>query len=230
MEVFYLDVPTVEDWHSQFSRIDCDPKLSKFLVFDAGGYSLDIYGAFSSASKPISESFPAGSTRINRALVEELRKANPERSEQDHADKAEEIKINVCGNAAQATQHEFYDLCRSQTRSIYEVPLRQILRSVREKIKGAGFPILLTGGGSRNEFLMELIEEILSENQLLTVPINSPLLYCTMHKAGGRFSPELKLFQCMASAFHSDEEMPRLAPAIDILGGLTQHASQTPHS
>ena len=43
----YREVPTLEDWHREFSRLDCDSGLSDFLVLDAGGYSLDVYGAFS---------------------------------------------------------------------------------------------------------------------------------------------------------------------------------------
>jgi len=55
------------------------------------------------------------------------------------------------------------------------------------------------------------------------VPINSPLLYGTLRTMESS-SPEQTLFLCMASAFHPEEESPRMAPFTDILGGLAQLA------
>jgi hypothetical protein len=220
----FRDVPSMQDWHREFARLDCDPELSDFVVFDAGGYSLDVYGRFPAGSgTDVSESFPAGSAKINAAIIEKLSEINPGCSDQEHADKAEEIKCYICGNPSDSEQHPLYDLCRDSTSKVYEKHFESVLELLRERVQGKGFPIILTGGGSRNQFLQRLMEEKLSYMGLHTVPINSPLLYATMRKAGTT-SRELKLFLCMASAFHPGEEVPRMAPTTDILGGLAQLA------
>jgi hypothetical protein len=223
----YVKIPSLEDWHREFSRLDCDARLSDFLVFDAGGYSLDVYGTFSDGSGEIvSESFPAGSTMINTALIEELRKINADRSEQDYADRAELMKRDICGDPPHWEQHRLHDLCRTSSSKVYERHIDEVLELVGERVAGKGFPIILTGGGGRNQFLQKLLKEKLEDRGMITVPINSPLLYSTMRKAGAP-TPQLNLFLCMASAFHPNEEFPRMAPFTDILGGLAQLAFNT---
>jgi hypothetical protein len=220
-----IPIPSLENWQSEFSRLECDARLSDFLVFDAGGYSLDVYATFSEGGdKTISKSFKAGSNRINSILTAQLRKNNPDRSEQEYTDAAEDVKRLVCSNPEENEGHDLYNLCQTTTRDIYEKPIQTILGLIQIRAKGKGIPIILTGGGSRNQFLHRLLEEKLLSMNINSVPINSPLLYCTMHQAGGAKSTELKLFLCMASAFNSHENTPRMAPTTDILGGLVQIA------
>lgn len=220
----HVRIPTLKEWHREFSKLECDENLSDFLVFDAGGYSLDVFATFSDSSdEELSLSVPAGSTVINNALVEELRKTAPERSEEDHLQKAEGVKREICSEPESFEDHELYNLCRDTTILNYGGHIDTVLDRVHARINGKGFPIILTGGGGRNQFLQQLLKEKLENRGLITVPINSPLLYGTLRTTGSD-SPELKLFLCMASAFHPEMETPRMAPFTDILGGLAQLA------
>jgi hypothetical protein len=217
-------VPSLRDWHREFSRLECDKNLSEFLIFDAGGYSLDIFAAFAdSSSDEISLSVAAGSTVINDALAEKLRKANPNRSEGEIQENAEKVKTLICSAPEKAEQHAHYALCREATLQNYGPHFDKVLDQVHDRVLGRGFPIILTGGGSRNRFLQQMLQEKLKSRGLATVLINSPLLYTTLRTVPHR-SHHLRLFLCMASAFHPEEDDPRMAPFSDVLGGLAQLA------
>lgn len=221
----YMPIPSLEDWQSEFSRLECDALLSDFLVFDAGGYSLDVYGTFSGdANEIISQSFKAGSAKINSILTAQLRKDNSGRSADDYFVAAEEAKLTVCSDLSKNVGHALFPLCQTATKKVYEKPIQTILAQIKRRCVGKGFPIILTGGGSRNEFLRRLLEAKLISMEINTVSINSPILYRTMRLAASAESTELKLFLCMASAFNPTEDFPRMAPTTDILGGLAQYA------
>jgi len=218
------EIPTLEDWHRELSKLECDENLSDFLVFDAGGYSLDVFAVFAdTVRKPISLSFPAGSMAINPALVEELRKNAPHRPIEEHQRNAEIEKKDVCSDPEHYQQHALYSICRNMTEHTYRGPIDIVLDQVHQKVQGRGFPIILTGGGGQNQFLQQLLKRKLEERNLATVPINSPLLYGTLRTMKNA-SFEQTLFLCMASAFHPEDESPRYAPFTDILGGLVQMA------
>lgn len=219
-----VKVPTLRDWHREFAKLECDENLSDFLVFDAGGYSLDVFATFAgSPAGDISLSVPAGSTVINKALVEEMRKLYPDNSEQYYSEKAERTKTQICSEPERFEGHDLHPLCRETTFLNYGSHIDTVLNRVESHVKGKGFPIILTGGGGRNQFLQHLLKAKLAERGLVTVPINSPLLYSTL-RTRKSVVPELMLFLCMASAFHPEEETPRMAPFTDILGGLAQLA------
>ena len=221
----YMRIPSLEDWQSEFSRLKCDPQLSNFLVFDAGGYSLDVYGKFSHGfGKIISESYKAGSADIDSILVAQLRKDNPERPAQDYVDTAAEAKVTICSNPSENTGHVLFSLCKDSTSTVYGKAIKEVLTTIKRCCEGKGFPIILTGGGSQNRFLRELLQSELTSIGLDQLLINSTLLYSTMRSAGGAKSTELKLFLGMASAFQPDEDSPRMAPTTDVLGGLAQQA------
>jgi hypothetical protein len=224
-EVSLVEVPLLQTWHREFMNLACDEALSDFIVFDAGGYSLDVFATFSGKSETlISKSFNAGSSLINEALIKEMKKSNPDRSKQEHKDKAEEVKRDVCGDPEKSRQHPLHEKCRSSTEKVYGKCIDEVLDRVAA-IKGLkGFPLILTGGGSRNQFLHTMIRQKLNERALLAIPARSPLLYATLQNAGGTRSPEIHLFLCTASAFHPEESTPRLAPFTDILCGLAQLA------
>lgn len=222
-----VKVPSLKDWHREFAKLDCDENLSDFIVFDAGGYSLDVFATFAgSPANDISISVPAGSTVINRALVEEMRKLYPDKSEQYYSEKAERTKKEICSKPEENEGHDLHPLCREMTLRNYGSQVDKVLSRVESRVHGKGFPIILTGGGGRNQFLQQLLKDKLAERGLATVPINSPLLYSTLRTCKSR-SPDLLLFLCMASAFHPEEETPRMAPFTDILGGLAQLALKT---
>jgi hypothetical protein len=220
-------VPTLKDWHREFAKLECDENLSDFLVFDAGGYSLDVFATFAgSPADDISMSVPAGSAVINKALVEEMRQLYPNNSEEYYSDKAERTKKQICSEPERFEGHDLHPLCRETTFQNYGNHIDTVLDRVESRVKGKGFPIILTGGGGRNQFLQQLLKDKLAERGLATVPINSPLLYSTLRTRKSE-APELMLFLCMASAFHPEEETPRMAPLTDILGGLAQQALRT---
>jgi hypothetical protein len=222
-----VKVPTLKDWHREFAKLECAENLSDFLVLDAGGYSLDVFATFAgSQADDMSMSVPAGSTVINKALVEEMRKLFPDKSEQYYSEKAERTKKQICSEPKRFEGHALHPLCKETTFRNYGSHIESVLDWVESRVKGKGFPIILTGGGGRNQFLQQLLIDKLAERSLATVPINSPLLYSTLRTQKSE-APELMLFLCMASAFHPEEEIPRMAPLTDILGGLAQLALRT---
>ena len=222
-----VKVPTLKDWHLEFAKLECDENLSDFLVFDAGGYSLDVFATFAGSSTDvISMSVPAGSTVIIEALVEEMRKLFPNNTEQYYSEKAERAKKEICSEPKRFEGHDLHPLCRETTFRNYGSHIDTVLDRVGARMKRKGFPIILTGGGGRNQFLQQLLKDKLEERALATVPINSPLLYSTLRNKKSE-EPELMLFLCIASAFHPEKETPRMAPFTDILSGLAQLALKT---
>ncbi|TSA34569.1 MAG: hypothetical protein D4R65_06035, partial [Verrucomicrobiaceae bacterium] len=218
----YCDVPSLLDWHDVFSRLECDPALSDFLVFDAGGYTLDVYGTFA-GGEVVSQSFDdAGSTRLNEKLIYEERKLNPDLSSEEYEGKAERQKLQICGNPDSNEGHPFYHPLKTATHDIYAKHIKDILTQAKNQSEGKGFPIILTGGGGNNLFLRDLIKNRLARLKLKTVPINSPMLYKNLRQTGIASTTDLKLFLDMASGFNIEAEEPYLAPSTDVLGGLVQ--------
>jgi hypothetical protein len=218
-------IPALEPWQYEFLKLNCDENLSQFVAFDAGGYSLDVFGSFANESNDdLSISFDAGSSRINDFIKEELRKSHPNRAEQELRETAEEIKLQVCGDSEMTKQHSFYVTCENATEEIYGNYLAQIVDQLPFDSQQKEFPVILTGGGAHNQFLCKLLEQKLIQKGFATIAITSPMLYSTLRQPGIEQSNPVKLFLCMASAFHPEWEKPHMAPHTDILGGLAQLA------
>ena len=218
-------IPALEPWQYEFLKLNCDENLSQFVAFDAGGYSLDVFGSFADESNgDLSISFDAGSSRINDFIKENLKSLNPSETEQNLRDRADEIKLTVCRDIANQQRHAFYLNCENATEQIYGIYLDEVIDQLPFDPQQKGFPIILTGGGAQNQFLVELLEQKLRAKGFATIPITAATLYGTLRQAGMEHSNEVKLFLCMASAFHPEWEQPYVASRTDILGGLAQLA------
>jgi hypothetical protein len=225
LQLSVVPVPTLEPWQRDFLKLACDETLSEFLVFDAGGYSLDVLGVFTNKGFPgISQSFDAGSSRITETLARKLESQNPGRPLEEYLEQAEDSKISICENPADFERHPFHGDCRSATEAIYRDCVAHILDQVAAQPSLRGFPVILTGGGSRNQFLHELICRELQSRGLNTIAVHSLLLYSTLRKSDLATAAEVRLFLAMTSGFHLDEEMPRMGSSTDILGGMAQIA------
>lgn len=218
-------IPQLEPWQNEFLKLTCDENLSQFVAFDAGGYSLDVFGSFANHSScDLSVSFDAGSSRINDYIIKELKQNHPNRPEQELRGRAEEIKLEVCGDPEKKQQHAFYSICKNATDDVYGKYLSQIVDQLAAGSQQKSFPVILTGGGGHNQFLCKLLEQKLIEKGFCTIAITSPMLYSTLRNLEVANQKEIKLFLCMASAFHPELDQPQMAPHTDILGGLAQLA------
>ncbi len=219
-----VTVPTLEEWHRKFASLDSDEGLSEYLVIDAGGYSLDVHGEFPSVGKKISKSFAAGSNRINKIILDKFRSANPDLAIESCLDRAESIKCDICSEPEVFKDDPYYDVCKMATSEIYDGALDEILGVLTETRYKKGFPIIISGGGSKNQFLCGTLAQKLSAADLKAVPINSYMLYQTLHQHINRTRKGTKLFLNIASGFRPNNSFPEFAPYTDILGGLARVA------
>jgi hypothetical protein len=220
-----VDVPNLEPWQEDFLKLVCNETLSEFLVFDAGGYSLDVLGVFSNKNHAgISESFEAGSFRITEVLAGRLKDKNPGSAWDECIEHAENSKIEICEDPSAHEKHPFYKDCRKATETIYGQAVARILDKVAAQPSLRGFPVILTGGGSRNLFLHDLMSRELKQRNLDTIAVHSILLYSTLKRSVRSTTSEVQLFLAMASAFHPEEETPRMGSSTDILSGMSQIA------
>lgn len=225
LQLSALPVPTLEPWQKDFLKLACDETLSEFLVFDAGGYSLDVLGVFSHKDfSGISQSFDAGSSKITELLARKLESQNPGRALEEYLEHAEDAKISICENPTDFEKHPFHGDCLIATETIYRDYVANVLDKVAAQPTLSGFPVILTGGGSRNQFLHQLISRELQSRGLNTIAVHSLLLYSTLRKSDLAKTAEVRLFLAMTSGFHLEEEMPRMGSSTDILGGMAQIA------
>ena len=216
-------LPTLEEWHAEFARVHCDEQLSEYLLLDAGGYSLDVFGRFAGL-KDVSLSYEAGSLQLNEPIVHQLMAKMPDRPAAELQEIAEQIKCSVCRDSNQARQHPLYETCVSATRDVYEAPLDAIFSAIAKSERTTGFPIILSGGGSDNSFLRGLVREKAAILKAEVVPVTSFAIYQALQSATEMSKRDVQLFRCLASAFRPHERIPSMAPASDIVGGLAQLA------
>lgn len=218
------EIPTLEQWHEEFLQLEIDAGLSDFLVIDAGGYSLDVYGSFSKQHGfEIARSFPAGGAVINARIIENMEPSKREAADEKELwQEAKDIKHRVC--SAPQEEDYYYEVCKKATEEIYGASIESVFCEISSLGGFKGFPIIMTGGGSQNQFLRRLVLERMENAGLAMVPVNTPQLYGTLKGAQMDLTAEVELFLCMASAFHPEDDIPRLAPFTDIVGGLAQMA------
>jgi hypothetical protein len=82
----------------------------------------------------------------------------------------------------------------------------------------------LSGGGSDNSFLRDLVRKKAAMLDAEVVPVTSFAIYRALQSAKEISKSDVQLFRCMASAFRPHEEIPSMVPASDIVGGLAQLA------
>jgi hypothetical protein len=216
-------LPTLKEWHAEFARVHCDEQLSEYLILDAGGYSLDVFGRFVGL-EDVSSSYEAGSLQLNEPIVHQLMAKMPGRPAAELQEIAEQIKCSVCRDSNQARQHPLYETCVSATKDVYEAPLDAIFSAIAKRKRTTGFPIILSGGGSDNSFLRDLVRKKAAMLDAEVVPVTSFAIYRALQSAKEISKSDVQLFRCMASAFRPHEEIPSMVPASDIVGGLAQLA------
>lgn len=216
-------IPDLREWHKMFSAIACDPQLSDFLVFDAGGYSLDVYASIKDLKHPFSKSFKAGSREITADLRTTLAEQRGRTLEEIDIDEAERIKCNFC-DPKNTSSGILANRCELSTKEIYEKPILEAINWLRKNSPKRGVPVILSGGGSRNRFLRELISKHLESSKIDTVPIDSDLIFHALRESKQSDVPRIELFMNVVSAFHPEDEFPRYSTLTDVIGGLSAMA------
>lgn len=224
-------VPSLQEWHEKFKSIACDESLSDYLVFDAGGYTLDVYGSIQGQSgrKTFSQSYKAGSNRITEAIQKKLAEERGQTLEEIGLEEAETLKVLYCGEEMECDV-VLGRLCRDTSREVYAGPIEEVTEWLHENRFTRGIPVILSGGGSRNRHFRVFLSEQLKEKGFGSVPIDSGLIYVTLGEASESESPDRLLFREIVSGFNLDDEIPRYSPLTDVIGGLAMislHANST---
>lgn len=216
-----FQIPTLKDWHRKFSAIVCYPNLSDYLVFDAGGYTLDVYGSIEAESGRFSysKSFNAGSNLITHEIRKKLAEKRNQAPEEIDAEEAERLKLQYCSEG-EVKASVLSMLCKDATRQIYHFSVDRVIDWLLEHKFQKGFPVILSGGGSRNQHLRDLLSEHLERHRIRTVPVDSNLIYGTLQKVECAHTQMYLLFSNVVSGFNLDDELPRYSPLTDVVGGL----------
>jgi hypothetical protein len=218
-------IPTLEEWHTKFESIACDSVLSDFLVFDAGGYTLDVYGSIKGQSGRVafSKSYRAGSNLITLAVRDKLALERNVDCKEIDIKEAERLKCQYCGED-HAGKGVLPALCQDTSMKIYKQPIDEVIDWLVHHKFTKGFPVILSGGGTRNQHLRKLLAKMFEAHNIHTVPVDSNLIYGTLHESKGSDGKDHRLFSNVVSGFNLDDEFPRYAPLTDVIGGMASMA------
>ncbi len=158
-------VPTLKEWHKKMEKIQASDDLSEVIIFDAGGYSFDIYARV--AGKTFGKSFRAGGVHLTEMIQSSFEKQGVECT----WDRAEDYKIEYCGLGNNSSDKHNIGKC---TGEIYSEPLKNVVHWLN-KTSGnkIGVPMILTGGGFNNPHLRELVINVLSKAGVVVEPLTS---------------------------------------------------------
>lgn len=218
-------IPTLAEWHMKFESIACDSALSDFLVFDAGGYTLDVYGSIKGHSGRVafSKSYRAGSNLITLAVREKLALERHLDSEEIDLMEAERLKCQYSREDREG-KGILTRFCRETSMKIYQEPIDEVIEWLVRHQFTKGFPVILSGGGSRNQHLRNLLAKQFEAKNIHTIPVDSSLIYGTLHESKGADGKNHLLFNNIVSGFNLDDEIPRYAPLTDVIGGMASMA------
>jgi hypothetical protein len=210
----------------KFESIACDSALSDFLVFDAGGYTLDVYGSIKGQSGRVafSKSYRAGSNLITLAVRDKLAMERNTDSKEIDMEEAERLKCQYCGESHADKKRVLSKLCRETSLEIYESPIDEVVDWITHHKFTKGFPVILSGGGTRNQHLRKLLAKKFEDKNIHTVPVDSSLIYGTLHESKVSDGKDHRLFNNVVSGFNLDDELPRYAPLTDVIGGMASTA------
>jgi hypothetical protein len=218
-------VPTLAEWQMKFESIACDAALSDFLVFDAGGFTLDVYGSIQGQSGrvAISKSYSAGGNLITLAFRDMLATDRHLDSNDIDINEAEQLKRQYCGES-HAEDGFMPRLCRDTSTEIYQDPINEVIEWLVHHNFTNGFPVILSGGGTRNQHLRKLLAKKFEDKNIHTVPVDSSLIYATLHESKVSDGKDHLLFNNVVSGFNLDDEFARYAPLTDVIGGMASMA------
>jgi len=158
-------VPTLRQWHRRMLKIKASEDLSEVIIFDAGGYSFDIYAKI--AGKTFGESFTAGGVHLTEMIKESSEKKGAKLTWAS----AERKKIVYC--RASLDRKDRHNI-GSYTKDIYSEPLMKIVKWLNKTSgKRIGVPMILSGGGFNNPYLRELVVDTLSKAGIAVEPLTS---------------------------------------------------------
>jgi len=163
------DVPRVEDFYCMFVEIGAESGLRNFVILDAGGLSLDIYGKI--GKQTYGKSFRAGGALLTDELL--AWGLGNGHLKGDSATKlvAETMKIEACRSRSELNR-PFAKFCKNETKRIYGAAVADMsdwLTEAQGK-SNEGIPVILSGGAMSNDFLKEILEASLSKipHQVIT--------------------------------------------------------------
>lgn len=145
-------------------RMGRKEELENFLILDAGGCTLDVYGEIDKRAE-VETSYKAGgesiTTFFENMLIEHR---NWNRDDKDLHSKAESLKCQTAEyveEESNALVHQYKDWLEKSTKDVYEKPLKEI----REMMRGANpLVVVVTGGGAKNPAFLNMVEDMFGKN------------------------------------------------------------------
>ncbi len=205
-------VPTLLQWHEKMLRIDADSELSEVIILDAGGYSLDVFARIN--NKEYGQSFKAGGVHLTRMVKQRI----DEEEGGITLTGAEQRKIDFCtkmyGIGDKEKIGEFTEI-------IYREPIRQLLNWIKKTAenKSIGVPMILSGGGFNNPYLIDILIATLKRNGILIEPMTSSDLTGIIEGSTLGSKNSLRNFMMITYRF-SPDNYPNISH--DICGGMIE--------
>ena len=212
-------VPALEAWHKEFVTLSIDSGLNEFVIVDAGGYTLDIY-VKRKGQEAYGHSFEAGGEDLTRRIEQYLK--TKQRSEGDLFELAEHQKVELC---TARRQSKLGRKIKDWTEEIYGPAVDQGFKkglSLEKNQKLEGIPLILSGGGMRNPWLVKLLERKLDTLGVQALKVNSETLTEDI-TTFDLDEPTLNRFQSVTYGFAPEKN--RLDLRFDIVGGLIERAT-----
>lgn len=129
-------------------------KFKNYIIIDAGGLTLEVKCQFD--GEDMGKSFAAGS----EDLTEEVRKLlASKRSKEVTVLEARNEKEETCRKGEKSNDY-LAKKCAEVTKEIYAKPLEDIVKWVGQRLersKKKTIPVILSGGGTENRFLIQMI-------------------------------------------------------------------------
>ena len=149
-----------DNYFKKCLEIGCAKGLKKFILIDAGGFSVDVY-AEKDGNEIIAESFEAG----GNAMTEAYRSYLCQEGENVSFEVAEREKRKVL-SAPQ--DHPDGEILKRLTQNIYGNVANVIADKIAAQSAESGFVVLFSGAASQNEFFKDLLQQKLKSARVLT--------------------------------------------------------------
>jgi len=213
-------VQNIETFYRNFMKINADQGLQEYIILDAGGFTLDVFGKIS--KKTFGRSFEVGGDYLTQHIKEYLSKS---RGESISYKRAEAEKKELCESRSKVTKGETSEKCKEITWQIYENAVDEIVKWLKTTRETAfEIPLLLTGGAMYNDFLRELIEDKFSKTNGINIQFiafDSVAISKIINKYPELKEQGLQRFYLTTSGFNN----LKLDIAYDVAAGLIEYAN-----
>jgi len=145
---------TIPEYYRKYLKMGCVDGLKNFIILDAGGYSLDVYGEI--GTEFIKKSFETGGQQLTQQLEEVMLSENNDND-------AEQEKIRSCQHGA---CREYSENCKKWTIEIYQPCIDKIYKFISDNLKKSsaeGVSMVLTGQAFKNIYLHDFVIEKLNK-------------------------------------------------------------------